>query len=216
MHCSPELISAFLDQRCNPEDGERVLIHLANCPECRTQAAFVCQMISAEKEGTLPRLSEEERQKTYAHVNELLKKNEKNNRQTLWNYWITDNNVLSFLKGDSAEPEVLAAGVESSELYFRSNTPRTSQYFWQAALCIEDGMEEKLKISLTDGNGEKILAGDFLLCLIKTKIEDGICFIDREEFAKNLFSKNVKKRAVALRFPDKTIVSGLPVLGTML
>ena len=81
---------------------------------------------------------------------------------------------------------------------------------------IEDGTEEKLKIILTNAAGEKIASGVFLLCLIKTKVKDGVCFVNKEEFAKNLFSKDTRRHAVALRFPDKTIVAGQPVLGTVL
>ena len=216
MHCSPELILSFLEQRCNLEDGERALVHLANCPECRAQAAFVCQAISAEKEGAFPCLSEDEYQETLLHVDELLKTHANPPTKILWDYWIANNNILFLLKKNTVEPEVIAAGAESSELYFRSIEPRTSKYFWQAALHVEDGTEEMLKIKLTDGYGEKIVAGDFLLCLIKAKIENGVCFISKDEFAENLFSKDARRHAVALRFPDKTVVAGQPVLGAVL
>lgn len=217
MHCcSPELILSFLEQRCNQEDGERALVHLANCPECRAKAAFVCQAMAAEKENVFPYLTKEERQKTLLHVDELLEKHTTSTPQILWEHWISSNNILSLLKKNTFEPEVIAAGAESSELYFRSVEPRTSEYFWQAALCIEDGTGEKLKIILTDAAGEKIPSGVFLLCLIKTKVEDGVCFVNKEEFAENLFSKNAARHSVAFRFLDKTIVAGQPVLGTVL
>lgn len=211
--CSTELILSFLEQRCNQEDGERALVHLANCPKCRAKAAFVCQAMAAEKDGSFPLITEEERQETLCHVDELLKKDATPTLHILWEHWISSNNILSLLKKNTFEPEVIAAGAESSELYFRSVEPRTSEYFWQAALCIEDGAKEKLKIILTNAAGEKITSGEFLLCLIKTKVEDGVCFVDKEEFAKNLFSKDTRRHAVALRFPDKTIVAGQPVLG---
>ena len=73
MHCcSPELILSFLEQRCNQEDGERALVHLANCPECRAKAAFVCQAMAAEKENVFPYLTKEERQDAvpYQHKRE--------------------------------------------------------------------------------------------------------------------------------------------------
>lgn len=215
-YCSPELILSFLERSCNQEDGERALIHLSNCSECRAKAAFVCQAMVAEKDGSFPLITEEERQATLLHVDELLKKHTTPTPQILWEHWISSNNILSFLKKNTVEPEVIAAGAESSELYFRSVEPRTSEYFWQAALCIEDGTDEKLKIILTDAAGEKIPSGVFLLCLIKTKVEDGVCFVNKEEFAENLFSKNAARHSVAFRFPDKTIVAGQPVLGTVL
>ena len=215
-YCSPELILSFLERSCNQENGERALIHLSNCSECRAKAAFVCQAMVAEKDGSFPLITEEERQATLLHVDELLKKHTTPTPQILWGHWISSNNILSFLKKNTVEPEVLAAGAESSELYFRSVEPRTSEYFWQAALCIEDGTGEKLKIILTDAAGEKIPSGVFLLCLIKTKVEDGVCFVNKEEFAENLFSKNAARHSVAFRFLDKTIVAGQPVLGTVL
>ena len=215
-YCSPELILSFLERSCNQENGERALIHLSNCSECRAKAAFVCQAMVAEKDGSFPLITEEERQATLLHVDELLKKHTTPTPQILWGHWISSNNILSFLKKNTVEPEVLAAGAESSELYFRSVEPRTSEYFWQAALCIEDCTEEKLKIILTNAAGEKIPSGVFLLCLIKTKVEDGVCFVNKEEFAENLFSKNAARHSVAFRFLDKTIVAGQPVLGTVL
>lgn len=214
--CSPELILSFLEQRCNQSDGERALVHLANCPQCRAKAALVCQAMAAEKENVFPCLTKEERQETLLHVDELLKTTATQTSQIFWDYWISSNNILSLLKKNTVEPEVIAAGAESSELYFRSVEPHTSEYFWQATLCIEDGTEEKLKIILTNAAGEKIASGVFLLCLIKTKVKDGVCFVNKEEFAKNLFSKDTRRHAVALRFPDKTIVAGQPVLGTVL
>ena len=215
-YCSPELILSFLERSCNQEDGERALIHLSNCSECRAKAVFVCQAMVAEKDGSFPLITEEERQATLLHVDELLKKHTTPTPQILWEHWISSNNILSLLKKNTFEPEVIAAGAESSELYFRSVEPRTSEYFWQAALCIEDGTGEKLKIILTNAAGEKIPSGVFLLCLIKTKVEDGVCFVNKEEFAENLFSKNAARHSVAFRFLDKTIVAGQPVLGTVL
>lgn len=214
--CSPELILSLLEQQANAEDGEKALLHLANCPECRQKAAFVCQALAAEKDGTFPVLSQEERRQTLSHVDELLKKNDKNGQHILWELWIKNNNCLSFLKEKSFEPEVLAAARESSELYFRSTEPRSSKYFWQAALCIEDGTEEMLKVVVTDGEDTKIPVGDFLLCLVKTTVKDGVCFVNREKFAENLFSNNKDKHFVALRFADGTVKAGLPVLGAIM
>ena len=212
--CSPELILAFLERRTNRADGERALIHLANCPECRKKAAFVCQAMAAEREHILPTLTPEEREAAVLHVDQLVQKNTKSVQQILWECWIAGSKCLSFLGKGFTDPEVMAAGVESSELYFRSVEPNSSRHFWQAALCIGDGTEDNLKIVLTDGDGNKIPAGDFLLCLIRAKVENGICYISKEELAKNLFSGDKKNYFVAFRFPDKTIVQGNPILGT--
>ena len=86
-YCSPELILSFLERSCNQEDGERALIHLSNCSECRAKAVFVCQAMVAEKDGSFPLITEEERQATLLHVDELLKKHTTPTPQILWEHW---------------------------------------------------------------------------------------------------------------------------------
>lgn len=210
--CSSKLILALLEQRINQEDVKKALTHLANCPRCRRQAAFVCQAMAAEREGSYPVLTPEERQSTIVHVNDLIQKKDKIQQHHLWDYWLKRTENLSIFRVNTDEPEVIAARMESSELYFRSIAPPASRYFWQAVLDIKDHTAETLKITLTNGSEEKIAAGEFLLCNMKAKIENGICLVNKKEFMENLFSQSERKYFAALRYPDKTIAAGQPVL----
>ena len=69
--CSPELIAAFLDRRLSAEDDERVLIHLAECQECKKSAAFAGEAIALHVSG-LPELSNEERKSSSLSVRKML------------------------------------------------------------------------------------------------------------------------------------------------
>lgn len=207
--CSPELIAAFLDRTLSAEDDERVLIHLSECQDCRDAAAFTGEAIALHAAGT-PELSVDERESSQQSVRKLLQKHAKPMDKILWDYCISNTKILSFLRFEQPEPEVLAASGEKNILYFRAQTAETSDYFWTAALEIEDGTEELLRITVTGKNGKYISAGDFELCRIKSAVKNGICFIDRMKLA-----ENINTGGVSFQFEDGTVVKGQPVLGTL-
>lgn len=208
--CSPELIASFLERNISAEDGERVLIHLAECEECREAAGFAATAM-AEYETGLPVLSEEERESSLQATQKLLRKHAKPMDKVLWNFCLENTKIISFLNCTYTEPEVLAASGAENILYFRAQTAKSSDYFWEAALEIKDGTEDNLKISICNNAGKKIPCGMFELCQIKTEVEKGICYIKRAELAEKIFLGGV-----SFLFSDGSRIKGQPVLGTSL
>jgi len=202
--------SLFSGADVSTEDGERVLIHLAECEECRNAAEFAATAM-AEYETGLPVLSEEEKESSLQATKKLLRKHAKPMDKVLWDFCLENTKIISFLNCTYAEPEVLAASGAENALYFRAQTAKASDYFWEAALEIKDGTEDNLKISICDNSGKMIPSGMFELCQIKTEVKKGVCYIKRAELAEKILLGGV-----SFLFNDGSKIKGQPVLGTSL